>query len=65
MSQTKSKQPKEPRKTVTVSSLPPELLLQVEKLAVKEHRDRSAQIVALLEEAVKNRRATDQMQQAA
>ena len=50
--------PKEPTYvTITISGVPVELRDELDELAQLEHRDRSGQIVKMLEQAMKARRA--------
>lgn len=50
--------PKEPTYvTITISGVPVELRDELDELAQLEHRDRSGQIVKMLEQEMKTRRA--------
>lgn len=50
--------PKEPKLvTVTISGLPEPMREELDKLARAEHRDRSSQIVKMIEDALKERAA--------
>lgn len=51
--------------TISISGMPKELLEKLDKLAGKEHRPRSRQIVKLLEDAIKERDVERQHSRAA